>query len=176
MTILEVGSSGGLQSRWDWDSKQYPLLSTPVPDRGVVKISESFGKTPASAVGGSDEAKHMEKEPVKDCAPKRFSLSETSFYILLALQEERYGYEIRQWVRRITDGEFELQAGTLYNSLARLERDGLIRLTREDDGRKYYSLTDLGRSLLHSECQRLHRAYQNSCNQVWKKRRRIQPT
>lgn len=109
------------------------------------------------------------KQAEEGGVPKRLSLSETSFYILLALQEERHGYEIRQWVHDVTDGEFELPSGTVYNSLTRLEAAGVIRMTREESRRKYYCLTELGEMLFHDECTRLHRIYQNSYNMLWKR-------
>ena len=48
-------------------------------------------------------------------------------------------------------------AGTLYALLGRFERDGLIRLTRDVDKRKYYALTPEGRTVLEEEFQRLRR-------------------
>lgn len=108
----------------------------------------------------------------KDIIPKRYTpLTEVSFYILMALQEERHGYEIMQWAHTITDGEVELQGGTLYNSLARLERDGLIHMTREGDRRKYYHITEFGLKVLGIECVRLERIYKNSRDMTWKSKR-----
>lgn len=95
--------------------------------------------------------------------PKAVSpMTEASFYVLLSLRQERHGYEITQWVRELTDGEVELQGGTVYNCLLRMERNGLIRVTLEKDRRKYYQLTETGEKALRFECLRLARMYQNS--------------
>lgn len=108
----------------------------------------------------------------KNIIPKQYiPLTEVSFYILMALREERHGYEVMQWAHAITDGEVKLQGGTLYNSLARLERDGLIRMTREEDRRKYYQITEFGLRVLQIECSRLERIYKNSRNMAWKRKR-----
>ena len=131
----------------------------------MFEILKSESETPFSL----SEIGMEDKKQARASTPKRFALSETSFYILFALQEERHGYEIRQWVHEVTDGEFKLPSGTVYNSLTRLEAVGVIKMTREENRRKYYCLTDRGKMLFHEECIRLHRIYQNSCNMVWKK-------
>jgi PadR family transcriptional regulator, regulatory protein PadR len=66
-------------------------------------------------------------------------------------QGPSYGYEITQTVAERSDGYFELKEGSLYPALHRLERQKLLRASwREADGRrrKYYELTDAGRSEL----------------------------
>lgn len=99
-------------------------------------------------------------------------LTETSFYILLSLKEgPRHGYEMIQWVRKFTDGEVELQGGTVYNCLLRMEREGLVSMVREETRRKYYALTEQGETVLHLECLRLERMYENSKNLPWKGKR-----
>lgn len=108
-------------------------------------------------------------EVTKQYAP----LTEVSFYILMALCKERHGYEVMQWTNMITDGELELQGGTLYNSLARLEHNGLVEITREDDRRKYYQITPLGKKVLQAERMRLERLYTNSRDKIWRGRQRL---
>jgi len=57
---------------------------------------------------------------------KRFiPMSETMLYILLSLREERHGYGVMQHVKELTDGRIVLGAGTIYQSLGKLETDGL---------------------------------------------------
>ncbi len=96
-------------------------------------------------------------------------LTETSFYILLSLKEERHGYDIIQWIRAFTDGEVELQGGTVYNCLLRMEQEGLIQMTSEDSRRKYYRLTRQGEQALAQEQLRLDRLRQNSLGVPWKR-------
>ena len=87
-------------------------------------------------------------------------MTETGFYILLCLQRERHGYGIVQQVETLTQGEIRIAPGTLYGSLSKMERDGLIRFVREEDKRKIYAITDLGRQVLALEMKRIERLYQ----------------
>ena len=74
--------------------------------------------------------------------------------IILSLLSRRpmYGYEIVTTVKEETDGVFEWKAGSLYPSLHKLEKSGMIRGEWEGEPdtrqRKYYHLTDSGRSAL----------------------------
>ena len=63
-------------------------------------------------------------------------MTETGFYILLCLKRPNHGYGIVQQVDRITDGEIRLTPGTMYGSLSKMEKDGLIRFVREEEKRK----------------------------------------
>ncbi|MGE4526589.1 MAG: PadR family transcriptional regulator, partial [Sphaerochaeta sp.] len=75
-------------------------------------------------------------------------MTETGFYILLCLQQEMHGYSIVQKVRDLTDGEILISPGTLYGSLSKMEKDGLIRFIREEEKRKIYEITSLGIEVL----------------------------
>ena len=88
-------------------------------------------------------------------------MTETGFYILLCLLEESHGYGIVQKVESLTHGEIRLSPGTLYGSLSKMEKDGLILFIREEDKRKIYKITDLGRQVLDLEMKRIERLYQN---------------
>jgi DNA-binding PadR family transcriptional regulator len=78
------------------------------------------------------------------------------FHILLALVDgPRHGYEIMKEVERETGGRVRLEVGTLYRILARLLADGLLQEADLDGRRRNYSLTQLGRRVLHSEAERL---------------------
>lgn len=85
------------------------------------------------------------------------TLTEQMYYVLLALIEERHGYGVMQYTAQLTNGRVNIGAGTLYALLARFETEGLIRATREEEKRKYYQLTDLGRKTLEDEFDRLRR-------------------
>ncbi len=101
-----------------------------------------------------------EKEPIDTLLP----LQPTSFHILLSLAEEdRHGYAIIQDVAGRTNGEIKLSAGTLYRSIQRLQEQGLIvesktRPAPEDDDerRRYYRITALGKAVAQAEVRRLH--------------------
>lgn len=89
-------------------------------------------------------------------------MTETGFYILFCLQEEMHGYKISQTVCQMTGGEINISPGTMYGSLAKMEKDGLIRFTREAEKRKYYLITELGTQVLDLELKRIQRLYHNS--------------
>ena len=86
-------------------------------------------------------------------------MTETGFYILLCLQQEMHGYGIVQKVSELTGGEIVLSPGTMYGSLSKMEKDGLIRFVREEDKRKTYTITELGKAVLELEIKRIRRLY-----------------
>lgn len=89
-------------------------------------------------------------------------MTETAFYILLCLRKPNHGYGIVQAVEKMTNGELRLAPGTMYGSLSKMEKDGVIRFVREEDKRKIYEITDLGREVLELEKKRIDRLYQNA--------------
>jgi len=89
-------------------------------------------------------------------------MTETGFYILLCLRRPNHGYGIVQEVEKRTGGEIRLGPGTMYGSLSKMEKDGLIRFAGEDDKRKMYEITPLGEEILDMEIKRIERLYRNS--------------
>ena len=83
--------------------------------------------------------------------------------IMLALgDEEMHGYAIMQEVGRRTPGGRRLSPGTLYRSLKQMHERGLLAESEErpqpgleDERRRYYRLTDLGRRVAIAEVNRL---------------------
>ena len=88
-------------------------------------------------------------------------MTETGFYILLCFREESHGYNVIRKVKELTDGEIRLGPGTMYGTLSKMEKDGLIRFVREEEKRKIYCITDLGREVLDLEMERIERLYRN---------------
>lgn len=88
-------------------------------------------------------------------------MSESAYYILLSLTEPRHGYGIMQHVEGLTGGRLRLGAGTLYGSLSRMEKDGLIEVVAVEDRRKVYTITTAGRKLLRLELTRLEELVAN---------------
>ena len=90
-------------------------------------------------------------------------LTPAVLHILLALAgEERHGYGIMREVEGRTGGETRLGPGTLYGSIKRMLADGLIEESAErpdpamdDQRRRYYRITDLGRRVAGAEAERL---------------------
>lgn len=91
---------------------------------------------------------------------KRFiPMSETMFYILSSLSEERHGYGIMQHVDRLTNGRIILGAGTVYQTLSKLEKEGLIVVTSETERKKLYIITPIGKEILTIEASRICELY-----------------
>lgn len=88
-------------------------------------------------------------------------MSETGFYILLCLREEAHGYSIVKKTEQLTNGEIKISPGTLYGSLSKMEKDGLISFIREEDKRKIYRITALGTEVLELEMMRIERLYKS---------------
>lgn len=89
-------------------------------------------------------------------------MTETGFYILFCLQEKMHGYSIAQKVSRLTDGEVVISAGTMYGTLAKMEKDGLIRFVGGEEKRRLYEITPMGREVLERELARIRRLYKNA--------------
>jgi DNA-binding PadR family transcriptional regulator len=93
------------------------------------------------------------------------ALRPVEFHILLALAgEELHGYAILQEVAGLTDGDLELEPGTLYRALRRMLADGWVAESGrrpaadvDDERRRYYRLTPLGRKVATAEADRLAR-------------------
>ena len=88
-------------------------------------------------------------------------MTETMYYILLALAEPRHGYGVKIYVREITSGRIDLAAGTIYNSLFKLERDGLVSILAQDGKRKIYVVSEIGLDILRAEITRLNELCEN---------------
>jgi DNA-binding PadR family transcriptional regulator len=91
------------------------------------------------------------------------ALTSATFQILLALADgEKHGYAILKEVARRTDNKVRLSAATLYGNLARLESSGMIvesghrpAFGLDDERRRYYRLTELGRAAAIAEARRM---------------------
>jgi len=97
--------------------------------------------------------------------PSPVDLTPIGFEVLLSLAlGPRHGYGIKLDIEERSSGELSLGSGTLYQAIARLERDGLIAeapgATRGGDARRgrAYRLEPLGRSSLAHHLRRLTRA------------------
>ena len=96
--------------------------------------------------------------------PRQFlPLTPQQFHILLALTtSHRHGYGIIRDIEERTEGALRLGTGTLYTALARLEALALVGESdrrapahEDDERRRYYRLTPLGRAVLKAETARL---------------------
>jgi DNA-binding PadR family transcriptional regulator len=96
--------------------------------------------------------------------PENFlPLTPAVFHILLALaDEEKHGYAIMQEVEAMTEGKVQMGPGTLYGSIKRMLAASLIEEsddrpdpTIDDERRRYYRQTGLGRKVLRAETHRM---------------------
>lgn len=87
---------------------------------------------------------------------KYIPLTEATYYILLSMIEPIHGYKLMQNVEEMTEGKVKLGPGTLYGATSKLVKDGLIKqVSTEEERRKSYKLTELGRQILKLEYERL---------------------
>ena len=101
----------------------------------------------------------MTNSDPKDLLP----LPVAQLHILLALANgEKHGYAIMSEVEVLTEGSVTMGPGTLYGTVKRMLKGGLIEETDErpdpelDDGRRrYYRHTDLGARVLDAEVTRM---------------------
>ena len=89
-------------------------------------------------------------------------MTESGFYILFCLRQAQHGYGISQQVKQMTGGALTISAGTMYGTLSKMEKDGLIAFVREEEKRKLYQITPLGQEILDLELRRIERLYKNS--------------
>ena len=84
-------------------------------------------------------------------------------HILLALAAgEKHGYAIMSEVEVLTEGAVTMGPGTLYGTVKRMLKPGLVEETDErpdpemdDERRRYYRLTSLGARVLDAEVERM---------------------
>ena len=92
-------------------------------------------------------------------------LSIPVFQILISLSDrDLHGYALIGDIRQHTNGEVNLSTSTLYGAIKRMMRDGLIQKSAiqpapesNDERRRYYRVTDLGRQVAHCEARRIER-------------------
>ncbi len=87
---------------------------------------------------------------------KNLPLTETIYYILLALLEPAHGYAIMQKVEQLSGGQVRLAAGTMYGAIENLLKKKLIvSLHSVDPRRKIYVISDLGKKVLFDDYRRM---------------------
>jgi DNA-binding PadR family transcriptional regulator len=85
------------------------------------------------------------------------------FHMLLALGEgERHGYALKREILHRTGGKLNLGSGALYGSINKMLEHGLIEESDErpdahldDERRRYYRITPLGKRVAQAEAVRM---------------------
>lgn len=91
-------------------------------------------------------------------------LTESYFYILIALFKPNHGYGVIQDIANMTDGRVNMGPGTLYGAINALLERGWIKLYNEEfDSRKKkeYVITESGKRTLMNEEERLKELLRN---------------
>ncbi len=86
---------------------------------------------------------------------KYLPLTESTYYILLALVSPLHGYGVMQKVDNLSEGTVKIGPGTLYGAFQSLEKEALIVKVGEEERRKLYVLTSKGRDVLKQQIDRL---------------------
>ena len=102
--------------------------------------------------------------PIQDLLP----LSLPIFHMLVSLTEgERHGYALKREILERTNKRINLGSGALYGAINKMLEQGLIVESDErpdphldDERRRYYRLTPLGRRVLQAETARLRELVQ----------------
>jgi DNA-binding PadR family transcriptional regulator len=105
------------------------------------------------------------KHSLSDDVDRFLPLPASAMHILVALAGgEKHGWAIMRDVNELSGGLVQMGPGTLYGSIKRMIDQGLLEETDErpdpaldDQRRRYYRLTDLGRRVGTAERDRLDR-------------------
>ncbi len=86
---------------------------------------------------------------------KHLPLTESTYYILLALVTPKHGYAVMQEAEQISQGTLRLAPGTLYGAFSSLEESQLITLVGNEGRRKIYQITEIGIQVLLGQIRRM---------------------
>jgi DNA-binding PadR family transcriptional regulator len=82
-------------------------------------------------------------------------MTETAFYILLSLSNPRHGYGIIKHVEEISGSRIRLGSGTVYGTLTKMQKDGVITVFADEERKTVYEVTEIGKKLIVAEISRL---------------------
>jgi len=107
----------------------------------------------------------VRKNPLPPAPESFLPLPRDTFHILVSLADrDRHGYSVMKDVLERTDGALRLSPSSLYASIRRLLNKDLIEElderpdpAQDDERRRYYRLTSLGRAVASAEARRLER-------------------
>lgn len=91
-------------------------------------------------------------------------LTESLYYILVSTIKPNHGYGIMENISKITNNRVNMGAGTLYGAINILLEKGYIKLYSEEiysRKKKEYLITDIGKTVLKGEIDRLDELIKN---------------
>jgi DNA-binding PadR family transcriptional regulator len=87
---------------------------------------------------------------------KNLPLTETVYYILLALSEPTHGYVLMEKVEELSNGQVRLAAGTLYGAIENLlKKEFIVSMPSDDVRRKVYAISKTGIKILKADLERI---------------------
>lgn len=89
-------------------------------------------------------------------------MTETAFYVLLSLQVPRHGYGIIKYTLKLTSGRIKLGSGTIYGTINKMLRDGMIEVYDDRENKIIYVITEAGKAVLDAEKERIVHLYRDS--------------
>lgn len=113
----------------------------------------------------------MKQEQTNSTGP----LSAATLYILLALaSQDLHGYGIIQEVTRLSEGQYRIGPGTLYDNLKKLMNCGWVEDYQDDqisgdERRRMYRLAAAGRNALQTDVSRMKRVLRVADSQLVRK-------
>lgn len=93
---------------------------------------------------------------------KYVPMTETAFYILLSLSRPRHGYGIVKHVEELSGGRLKLGSGTVYGTLTKMNKDGLITVFADEERKTVYEVSVEGKKVMTAEISRLKELYRNA--------------
>lgn len=82
-------------------------------------------------------------------------LTDSAFYILSSVIEEKHGYLIMKTIEELTNNQVTIGPASLYTTLKKLLAANLVELKDEtNENKKIYKITSLGREMLIKEIER----------------------
>lgn len=82
-------------------------------------------------------------------------LTDSAFYILSSVVDEKHGYLIMKTIEKFTNNEVTIGPASLYTTLKKLLAADLVELNRDtDENKKIYKITNKGREMLIKEIER----------------------
>lgn len=87
------------------------------------------------------------------------TLTEITYLTLLAFYKPNHGYGVMQFLGEHTNGRVKPGAGTLYGAINSLIKKEWIVLYEQEERKKIYVITELGKRAVKCEVERLKQSY-----------------